>query len=941
MLFLNPWLLAGLGAVALPVIIHMARRSAAKPIDWGAMRFLIDTVAQRRRRMEWEDLLLMATRCVLLALVALAVARPFIPPDSRVPWSFVLPAALLGIAALGASFVPSSAKWRWGARLAGVGLLGATAALVWFEKQLNLRRFDTGGRKDIALVIDASASMEMKRGPSTVFERAVEEARRLVADAPRGTAFTVVLGGPAPQAVTAAPLTHRADVIGVLDSLRSLGGSFRAHDAIGVATLALSEGSAPSKEIVVFTDSQRGGWRFDQPGVWDALEEAWESLPSKPRLSVRDFGAPAPFRNVALGGFSLARSVVGTDREVSISAVVENTGGEPVTPGPVTLEVNGRRVGEKPVGLVVPGQKAGVEFRHRFPAAGPQVVSLRMDGKDDFAVDDRIERVVTVRDSLPVLLVEGHPSGSFFDRAAGYTALALAPSPGMVRDGEGRGNHLVDPRVVRAGTLRSEDFGDAKVIVLADVPRLTAELGSALADQVAAGAGLLVIAGPRAEKDFYNGWSSQDGLLLPCPLESEAADSEGMTIASATFSHEALGWWRKDSDFTASRVNRWWKTGEPREGAVMVAAFANGDTFLAARNYGRGRIMAVACPLDARGGNLAARRSFVPFVHEVIAWCAGGGVELNVEASWSPAVRLGGRSGGLTATYRRRDDPERTVALERIDPAIDFRWGHGSPDSRVPGDRFEVLWRGKIVAPVSGEYVFSCDVDDRFRVRMGDGPVWKADRGSSELGRYRMKAGEALDFEAEYEEDGGEASVRLLWAPPGEAARPVPSSAFIPLIGSRADYEVLDPRGLPRRASVRSGRRGDELLIEGPAVPGIYQVEVGKDFDALLPGIRDGRLPVAVLPDPDESRFEPWTPEDLASVQRRVDFLQPASVADLLGVLEGKGYGKQIARWLVLSGFAFLLLESTLARWVSRSRRIGEETSVDFGEIFQSKGGIR
>ena len=84
MLFLNPWLLAGLLAVSIPIIIHLIRRQAAKPMDWGAMRFLFDTISVRRRKMEWEDLLLMAARCLLLCLIALAVARPFLTPDSRV-----------------------------------------------------------------------------------------------------------------------------------------------------------------------------------------------------------------------------------------------------------------------------------------------------------------------------------------------------------------------------------------------------------------------------------------------------------------------------------------------------------------------------------------------------------------------------------------------------------------------------------------------------------------------------------------------------------------------------------------------------------------------------------------------------------------------------------------------------------------------------------------
>ena len=35
MLFLNPWLLAGLVGATIPIIIHLVRQQAAKPIEWG------------------------------------------------------------------------------------------------------------------------------------------------------------------------------------------------------------------------------------------------------------------------------------------------------------------------------------------------------------------------------------------------------------------------------------------------------------------------------------------------------------------------------------------------------------------------------------------------------------------------------------------------------------------------------------------------------------------------------------------------------------------------------------------------------------------------------------------------------------------------------------------------------------------------------------------
>ena len=53
--FLNPLLLAGLAAVSAPVIIHLLHRRI-KQVDWGAMRFLLEMLAKRRRRLFLDEL---------------------------------------------------------------------------------------------------------------------------------------------------------------------------------------------------------------------------------------------------------------------------------------------------------------------------------------------------------------------------------------------------------------------------------------------------------------------------------------------------------------------------------------------------------------------------------------------------------------------------------------------------------------------------------------------------------------------------------------------------------------------------------------------------------------------------------------------------------------------------------------------------------------------
>lgn len=933
MLFLNPWLLAGLVGIGIPIAIHLVRQQAAKPLDWGAMRFLFDTVSMRRRKMEWEDLLLMAARCLLLGLLALAVARPFVTPDSQVPWLFVLPAALLGIALFGGSFVLGGAKPRWLIRLAALALLLAAGGLVVFEKYINLRRFESSGRRDVALVIDASASMEMTRDGRTVFSRAIDEAKQLVIEAPRGTAFTVILGGPAPEARTAAPLTHRADVLGVLDSLQPIGGSFRAHEALGVATLGLAEGTNASKEIVVFTDAQRGGWRFDNPAAWQALEDAWDAMPAKPKILLRSFGMPQSFANIALTNLDFSRAVIGTDREVTLRVTVENTGVEALTPGPVIMEIDGAPVGESQIGLLVPGQVEVAEFRHRFTTPGPRVVNARISANDDLPSDNRLDRVVAVRQTLPVLLVDGNPAGSFFERAAAYPALALAPTAELLGGSRAGDAFLMDPRVVAASSLVETDLLDAAVVVLADVSRLPERLARLLAARVAGGTGLIVIAGPRVEPAFYNAWAGSAGALLPMPLGPETVNEEGVSPASSTFVHESLALFVSSGDLETARIRRWRTTGEAVDGAIQAAAFSNGQPFLATRSYGGGSTWLVCCALDQRAGNLQAKRSFVPLIHELVTAAAGGGIDLNIKALWSPSITLSGSSGGLKAEYFRNHNRNEEPLILTTDAALDFDWDDEEPAPGIPRSGFSARWTGTLNVPRTGNWLFEAEGDDRLEVAIGNRRAAVNTGGISELARVQLEAGKPVRFEALLEQNAGRATARLYWTAPGGKREIVPPSAFLsPGEPDGADLTATDPAGGPREASLRSGRNGVELAVSGPAVPGIYLVTQNQRLAALVPGSEGGPLPISVLRDADESRFDAMTGEDLSLVRKHVDLLEPGSVQDIIGVMHGKAFGREIWKWLAIAAFALFLLESALARWVSRSRRSAEEVPIDFGE---------
>ncbi|MBS0189514.1 MAG: BatA domain-containing protein [Phycisphaerales bacterium] len=90
MTFLNPTLaFAALACVLAPVIIHLLFRRRRRPVEWGAMRFVLEAFRRHRRRLRLEQILLLAARTLAVLLLALAVGRPMLsgttPLESRRP----------------------------------------------------------------------------------------------------------------------------------------------------------------------------------------------------------------------------------------------------------------------------------------------------------------------------------------------------------------------------------------------------------------------------------------------------------------------------------------------------------------------------------------------------------------------------------------------------------------------------------------------------------------------------------------------------------------------------------------------------------------------------------------------------------------------------------------------------------------------------------------
>jgi len=78
--FLNPFFLFGLLAVAVPVIIHLINLRRPQKVSFSTLSFFNELRKSTIRRIRIKQYLLMALRALALLFLALALARPFLPP---------------------------------------------------------------------------------------------------------------------------------------------------------------------------------------------------------------------------------------------------------------------------------------------------------------------------------------------------------------------------------------------------------------------------------------------------------------------------------------------------------------------------------------------------------------------------------------------------------------------------------------------------------------------------------------------------------------------------------------------------------------------------------------------------------------------------------------------------------------------------------------------
>ena len=77
--FTTPWVLAGLLAAVVPILLHLFARREPPTVDFPAVQYLADTARHHQRRLNLQHLLLLVVRTLLVVALVVAAAGPTMP----------------------------------------------------------------------------------------------------------------------------------------------------------------------------------------------------------------------------------------------------------------------------------------------------------------------------------------------------------------------------------------------------------------------------------------------------------------------------------------------------------------------------------------------------------------------------------------------------------------------------------------------------------------------------------------------------------------------------------------------------------------------------------------------------------------------------------------------------------------------------------------------
>lgn len=550
MSFLFPTLLTiGLPLIAVPILIHLINLRRQQRIRWAAMQFLHESQKRNRRWVLLKQLLLLATRMAVVAVLVLMLAHLVL----RNEWL-----SLLG--------------------------RGTTHHLVLLDDSYSMS--DRWG--------DTSALAEGKRAVQAIVDQAAQQSDTQLITLLRFSEAAALSAGAQPK-VYAEQIndSFRSKLESLLAAWEPSQTDVGPADALkAIPRLPLEKNE---ETLIVYLVSD---YRNRQFASATDIRKLLADLKEKEHVAqihlVRCVREARP--NLAITSLMPESGVRAAGVEMWMSATVANYGDAPARGVTVQLEQDGDVLPSLVLDDIPARDEITHKFRVQFAGIGGHSLTASL-GADAVDVDNRRYFACNLPAARPVLIVDGSKDG----RGGHQLSLALAPG-GNTRTGW-------QPHVEPPSFLAdAEKLDQQAAVYLLDVPRLAEDELTSLESYVRGGGGVAFFVGADTDRSFYNVRLFHDGQsLFPAPLKLptqllDRGDTPDVQVTAHPIFEVLAG--RRNGFLPVIMVNYYYALQEdwlpPKDGTVQVIArVRNNQPFVIEKRFGKGRVVAQLTKLSS------------------------------------------------------------------------------------------------------------------------------------------------------------------------------------------------------------------------------------------------------------------------------------------------------------------------------------------------------
>ncbi|MEO8354184.1 MAG: VWA domain-containing protein, partial [Chthoniobacteraceae bacterium] len=518
-----------------------------------------------------EQWILLALRCAIPVLLALAMARPI---------------------------------WQGAARLLG------------------------NAKTSTIVLLDNSYSMEAGRAGTSNYALARDEAARIVGGLKAGSQASVILMGEGGAGLIDKPTYETGRLVQQLNKSDAGFGAATVPAALDFAANTFGEMNEPVRQLVMLTDFQRVSFPPQDDAMLEQMLGRVRNQAAPPSVTFFDVGAEVK-DNVAIESLDFSRLVVGVGQKIRLRANLRNFGDAKWPDLRVLFKIDGKDISVSQVNLG-PRESGQVLFTHAFDTAGSHVVEITAEA-DTLKADNTFLASIPVRDRIPLLLVNGDPKSEPLKGETDFAEIALQPfGAAKVESAD-----LIQTQTVKPEELNGKLLNSASVVILANVRQLSDGQVNDLESFVKTGGGLMIFTGDRVDAGWWNGAMVRDGKgLLPLALGALAGDAgdaaPSVGIVGQRFENPALDLFNdpRNGSLTAAALKLWYPMKEPDDPSLAADSFKvlarldSGDPFLVEKTFGEGRVIACATALDADWSNLPMRPFYLPLLQRLSVYLA-------------------------------------------------------------------------------------------------------------------------------------------------------------------------------------------------------------------------------------------------------------------------------------------------------------------------------